>query len=180
MPSSIRVVFCAAVPSSSILIDPRRLGSVPSSKTVTPGAAIRCPISPAKALLPLRLKSPSSPCPMASCSKIPGHPGPNTTSIIPAGAAIASRLTAAIRKASRALGCQSSGWINSEREKRPPPPALPLSRRPLFSKITEILTRLMGRRSVKISPSGRIITTSCKLAAITALTCTTRLSKARR
>jgi len=41
MPSSISVVLPAAVPSSSTVIEPRRSGIVPSSRTVTPGAAIR-------------------------------------------------------------------------------------------------------------------------------------------
>ena len=35
---------------------------------------------PLKALEPLRLKSPSSPWPIASCSSTPGQPGPSTTS----------------------------------------------------------------------------------------------------
>ena len=59
---------------------------VPSSSTVTPLAATRSPMRPEKALEPLRLKSPSSPWPMASCSRMPGQPGPSTTVISPAGA----------------------------------------------------------------------------------------------
>ena len=46
---------------------------VPSSTTVTPWAATRWPSRPAKAEVPLRLKSPSSPWPTASCSM---HAGP--------------------------------------------------------------------------------------------------------
>ena len=38
------------------------------------------------AMVFLRLKSPSSPWPMASCSRMPGQPGPSTTVISPAGA----------------------------------------------------------------------------------------------
>ena len=45
--------------------------------------------------LPLRLKSPSRPCPTASCNKIPGQPGPSTTGILPAGAGRAPRLVTA-------------------------------------------------------------------------------------
>jgi TldD protein len=67
--------------------EPRRPGMVPSSSTVTPLAATRLPISPAKAEVFLRLKSPSSPWPTASCSRMPGQPAPSATSITPAGAA---------------------------------------------------------------------------------------------
>ena len=72
---------------------------VPSSITVTPGAATRSPRSPAKAEVFLRLKSPSRPWPMASCSRIPGQPGPRTICISPAGAATESRLISAWRNA---------------------------------------------------------------------------------
>src|SRR5713101_8322679 len=37
----------------------------------------------------------SSPWPIASCSRIPGHPGPSTTTISPAGASAASRFVSA-------------------------------------------------------------------------------------
>jgi hypothetical protein len=52
------------------------------------------------ALEPLRLKSPSRPWPMASCSRMPGQPGPSTTVISPAGAGRASRLVSAALTAS--------------------------------------------------------------------------------
>src|SRR3546814_15329105 len=70
---------------SSDLSEPRRppstgLSRLPSSITVTPGAATRCPMRPEKALVPLRLKSPSSPWPTASWSSTPGHPGPSSRS----------------------------------------------------------------------------------------------------
>ena len=71
---------------------------VPSSTTVTPGEAIRLPIRPANAEVFLRLKSPSSPWPIASCSRMPGQPEPSTTGISPAGAGRLSRLTSAWRK----------------------------------------------------------------------------------
>src|SRR5467141_4617564 len=76
-PSSISTVRCVGLPSSSTVSEPRRPGSVPSSTTVTPGEATRCPMRPANAELPLRLKSPSSPCPTASCNSTPGQPGPS-------------------------------------------------------------------------------------------------------
>ena len=49
--------------------------------------------------MPLRLKSPSSPWPIASCSRTPGQPGPSTTCISPAGAATDSRLVSACASA---------------------------------------------------------------------------------
>src|SRR5713101_4967402 len=49
MPSSISTVRWVGVPSSSIDSEPRRASMVPSSTTVTPGAATRSPKSPAKA-----------------------------------------------------------------------------------------------------------------------------------
>ena len=73
----------------------------------------------------MRLKSPSSPWPIASCSRMPGQPGPSTTSITPAGAGSAARLTAAMRSASRATACQWSVPISGARPCRPPPPAEP-------------------------------------------------------
>ena len=109
MPSSISTVRFDGVPSSSTVSEPRRSGMVPSSITVTPGEAMRWPSSPAKADVFLRLKSPSRPCPIASCSRIPGQPGPSTTSISPAGAGTLSRFTSAWRSASCTAPCQVSG-----------------------------------------------------------------------
>src|SRR5216684_245687 len=86
MPSSMRTVYPEGVPSSSMVKDPRRSGKVPSSTTVTPLDATRSPMSPENAEVFLRLKSPSSPCPTASCSMTPGQPDPSTTVIAPAGA----------------------------------------------------------------------------------------------
>ena len=54
--------------------EPRRSGMVPSSTTVTPLAATCCPMRPENAELPLRLKSPSRPWPIASCSRMPSQP----------------------------------------------------------------------------------------------------------
>ena len=50
----------------------------------------------------LRLKSASRPWPTASCSRMPGQPGPSTTVVSPAGASTASSCTMACRAASRA------------------------------------------------------------------------------
>src|SRR5205823_3664580 len=81
-------------PSSSTLSDPRRLPMVPSSITVHNSLATFCPMRPLKAETPLRLKSASSPCPTASCSRMPGQPGPSTTVISPAGPSPAARESA--------------------------------------------------------------------------------------
>src|SRR5207244_3117677 len=102
MPFSISTVRPVGVPSSSMLSEPRRRGMVPSSITVHSSDATRVPIRSVKAETRLRLKSPSSPWPTASWSRMPGQPGPSTTVIVPAGAAIASRLVSAWRAASRA------------------------------------------------------------------------------
>ena len=109
MPSSISTLQALGVPSSSMVSDPRRSSSVPSSTTVTPGAATRCPIRPANAEVCLRLKSPSRPWPIASWSSTPGQPGPSTTVISPAGAATDSRLTSAWRSASSTIDCHLAG-----------------------------------------------------------------------
>src|SRR5579883_3132988 len=90
--STVRLV---GVPSSSTLSEPRRPGSVPSSTTVHSSEATRVPRRSVKAETRLRLKSPSRPWPTASCSRMPGQPGPSTTVIVPAGASTASRFTRA-------------------------------------------------------------------------------------
>src|SRR5262249_41033173 len=78
----------------------------------------------------LRLKSPSSPWPTASWRRMPGHPGPRTTVIVPAGAATAAGVTSARRAGSRAerAARPSGGGANTERA---PPPAVPRCRAPL-------------------------------------------------
>ena len=101
-PFSISVVHDVGVPSSSTFSEPRRSARVPSSTTVHSSLATFSPMRPENAELPLRLKSPSSPWPMASCSSTPGQPDPSTTVMVPAGAATASRFTSAWRTASRA------------------------------------------------------------------------------
>jgi predicted Zn-dependent protease len=40
------------------------------------------PIFPVKTEVPLRLKSPSKPCPIASCNNTPGQPGPSVSVIV--------------------------------------------------------------------------------------------------
>ena len=73
---------------------------VPLSTTVTFELATDWPISPVNAEVFLRLKSASSPWPTASCSRIPGQPGPSTTCISPAGAGTAPSCRIAPRAAS--------------------------------------------------------------------------------
>ena len=89
------VVFSMSSGMTVTFNDPRRLGMVPSSTMVMPLAATLSPMRPEKALVFLRLKSPSRPWPTASCSITPGQPEPSTTSISPAGAGTDSRLTSA-------------------------------------------------------------------------------------
>ena len=107
-PFSMRTVRLVGVPSSSTLSEPRRLGMVPSSTTVTRSEATRSPTRPVNADTPFRLKSPSRPWPIASWSRMPGHPGPSTTVIVPAGAATAPSFTRAWRAASFANRAQRS------------------------------------------------------------------------
>ena len=85
MPFSISTVRPVGVPSSSTLSEPRRLAMVPSSTTVQSSDATRLPMRSENADVPLRLKSPSRPWPIASCSRMPGQPGPSTTVIVPGG-----------------------------------------------------------------------------------------------
>ena len=128
---------------------------VPSSKgTVTPLAATRWPMRPLNALEPLRLKSPSSPWPTASCSRMPGQPAPSTTVISPPGRAGFRLVRACVHRLVRMLLiCASSKYA---RPKRPPPPAEPTSRRPFCSAITVIDRRTRGahrrQRAVGANP----------------------------
>ena len=57
--------------------EPRFDEMVPSSTTVTPLAATCWPINPENAEVCLRLKSPSSPWPIASCSTYPRRGRPS-------------------------------------------------------------------------------------------------------
>src|SRR2546428_558602 len=125
-----RTVRPVGVPSSSTLSEPRRFGIVPSSTTVTSAEATFCPMRPAKAEVPLRLKSPSRPCPMASCRRMPGQPGPNTTVIEPAGASTAPSLSTAWRAASAAKRRQRPSSRKKSKVTRPPPPYEASSRLP--------------------------------------------------
>ena len=173
MPSSISTLRWLAWPSSSTLSEPRRSAMVPSSSTVTPLAATRWPTRPLKAEEPLRLKSPSNPWPIASCSKMPGQPGPSTTVISPAGAGRDSKLTRAVLTASSTYLaiCSSSKYA---RPKRPPPPAEPTSRRPPCSAITVTDRRTSGRTSAASVPSARATSTTSYSLARPAMTCATR------
>ncbi len=153
MPPSISTVSCVAVPSSSTLSEPRRPAIVPLSTTVTLELATCWPISPAKAEVFLRLKSASRPWPTASCSRIPGQPGPSTTSISPAGAATAPSCRIAPRAASRARVSGLLEPINCSTPARPPPPAVPLVVIASSLAMTNTLSRQSGWVSLAKAPS---------------------------
>jgi hypothetical protein len=126
----------------------------------------------------LRLKSPSSPWPTASCSRMPGQPGPSATSITPAGAGSARRLTSAMRSASRATPCQ---WPRPAARQPDAPAAARRCRfapAVLFDDHRDVEPRHRAL-SVTALPSGRRIATSWIDAAMVAVTCTTRGSSAR-
>jgi len=118
-----RCTACA-VPSSSMLSDPRRWESVPSSTTVQPGVATRSPSAVRrKPRCPWRFeiafqavdRSPRA-------GRRPAIPGRSTTVVDPAGAGTASRL----REPDAQLTSQAprrSPDTRSAREYRPPAPA---------------------------------------------------------
>ena len=91
--------------------------------TVHCSVATRSPIRSVNADVPLRLKSPSSPWPIASCNRIPGQPEPSTTVMLPAGEGTASMLTAAERTASDAISSGRPPFKTIPKSPRPPPPA---------------------------------------------------------
>ena len=74
----------------ALVIDGQRAAAVGQGAVIHHGHAgggdALADMRPANALVFLRLKSPSRPWPIASCSKMPGQPEPSTTSISPAGA----------------------------------------------------------------------------------------------
>jgi hypothetical protein len=111
---------------------------VPSSTTVTPSAATRSPIRPEKAEVFLRLKSPSSPWPIASWSRIPGQPGPRTTP--------RCWRQGRLEIQSEAHGIVGIGFSpRRARSKALPPDSPPRGARP-SSAITRTLSRPDGRR----------------------------------
>ena len=157
MPPSIRTVSCVADPSSSTLSEPRRPAIVPLSTTVTFGLATGWPINPVKAEVFLRLKSASSPWPTASCSRTPGHPGPSTTCISPAGAGTAPNCRIAPRAASCARLSGLLECVNCSRPARPPPPAEPfVLTAPSFA-MTNTFSRHSGWVSLANAPSDAAI-----------------------
>ena len=87
---------------------------------------------PLNAETPLRLKSASRPWPTASCSRMPGQPGPSTTVISPAGASTASSWPMASRAASRAKCSGVFSFRKKSSSTRPPPPAWPRCGAPPF------------------------------------------------
>ena len=89
------------------------------------------------------LKSPSRPCPIASCKSIPGHPGPKTTVCSPAGISFANNFTLACLKALLTASLQLSIYKNFLIHMSAPKPKEPVSIFPFFSTetVTFILTR---------------------------------------
>ena len=162
------------VPSSSIDKEPLQSNSVPSSTTVHKGEATFSPTRPEKVELPFRLKSPSRPCPTASCKRTPGHPGPSTTCILPAGAGFALKFTPAIRTASLAKRDGDSELKSLSNEYLPPPPALPLSLLFPSTAITETLNLTNGLISAAKTPSEDITNMCSKLLVKDAETSSTR------
>ena len=141
---------CVGWPSSSTLSEPRRLPMVPSSITVHSALATFWPMRPLKAETPLRLKSASSPWPTASCSRMPGQPGPSTTVISPAGASTASSMAMASRAASAAKCSGVFSFRKKSSSTRPPPPAWPRCGGPPFCRASaETLRRASGWRSTR-------------------------------
>ena len=113
---------------------------------------------------------------MASCSKIPGQPGPKTTCISPAGAGSASSSVVACRIASSTWLLQVSVVRSKSYPYRPPEPELPLSIWSSSPITTVTLRRTRGRISPESSPPGRIIWTACQFPVREAMTCRTRAS----
>ena len=148
-----RTVSWVAEPSSSTLSEPRRPAMVPLSTTVTLELATDWPMRPAKAEVFLRLKSASRPWPTASCSRMPGQPGPRTTSISPAGAGTAPSCRMAPRAASRARLSGLLEPVNCSRPARPPPPAEPLVVMAPSLAMTKTLRRQRGWVSLAKAPS---------------------------
>ena len=114
---------------------------MPSSSTVTPLAATRWPMRPENALEPLRLKSPSRPWPIASCSSTPGQPGPSTTLISPAFAGRDSRLVSAALTACVDIACDDVVAGNSRGRTGRRRRRCPTSRRTSPSMVCSAITR---------------------------------------
>ena len=139
---------------------------VPSSITVHNSLATFWPMRPLKAETPLRLKSASRPWPTASCSRMPGQPGPSTTVISPAGAATASSIATASRAASRG---EVLGRFLAEKEIQLDAPAaagVAALRRPAILRArAETLRRASGWRSTVSTPSLVATITARRLSA---------------
>ena len=154
---------------------------MPSSTTVTPGAATRWPSRPANAEVPLRLKSPSRPWPTASCSRMPGQPGPSTTSIVPAGQG--TRLEVHERDAHRLVDERlPARRVEQRAELDAPAAALVADLAPPAPSlaITCTLRRTSGRTSPTSVPSLAATSTLAVLRRRTlAITCTMRGSRER-
>ena len=120
IPSSISKFFDVGTPSSSIVNEPLLLIIVPSSNTFTPLEATLSPILFEYSDVPFLLKSPSNPCPTASCNITPGQPWPRTTGNSPAGAGLASKFKIANLNASLTFLFQFFSSIHSSYKDLPP------------------------------------------------------------
>ena len=159
---------------------PRRSGMVPSSSTVTPGAAMRWPIRPAKARLALAVEVALQP---VADGFVQQDTGPARAQ----GRRPSRRRGRARRRGSRrrcaALRARSppSGRAPSARSARRArhPRAEPHSRRPFSSTMTETLRRTIGTGIGDGLALGAQDLHPEMEAAMEALTCTTRGSRAR-
>ena len=130
---------------------------------------------PANAEVPLRLKSPSRPWPMASCSRMPGQPGPEHHGHRAGGRRHAPRDSPAPGAPPRARAPAAGRRrpvrrASSVRRSRRSPARAGRSAR----RCTDTLKRTSGRTSAASSPS-LLATSMTSCTAITlAITCTTR------
>ena len=157
-----RSARCAgsALPSSSTLSEPRRSGMCRRRPPSRPWRATRSPMRPANALEPLRLKSPSRPWPIASCSRMPGQPGPSTTRHL-AGRGRA-RLEVGERGVHRVVDVALDHVVGEVAEAEAPAAAAgaDLAAAVLCSAITVTDRRTSGRTSAASVPSARATSTT--------------------
>ena len=110
---------------------------------------------PAKAEVPLRLKSPSRPCPIASCRRMPGQPGPqHDRHRCPPGRPPRSSLRHGL---ARRLGGEAAPapFLREEVEGDPPAPAVRADLRlPPSSAIAVTFSRVSGRTSPTVQPEA--------------------------
>ena len=107
------------------------------------------------------MKSPSNPWPIASCNRIPGHPGPSTTTCSPAGAGTACNIIFACDTALWTSSFQFCSVKKSLYEYLPPKPTDPVSFLPLSSSVTLMFNLTSGLISDSSCPEGLKISTFC-------------------